>query len=274
MFWVILVIILIILAILSSLMIFFEVRKSKYINFIEENSVALKEIKAINGRYVFYVVRDYSESYVYDNENFYNNISCQDYLIYQLQFAKKEMEEEIKKANSNKLKYTKYLEEVFAIKKIDDYNASTEKMNITYLKKLKDKMVDEIVKTPKTNFIAIVHLDCSTINGRVYGYKYDVFEPEQILSLISRLNNKSGSFYNDRGIWDAICRVERGKVSNKMRFLIYQRDGYRCCKCGRSQNSCDLEIDHIKPIAKGGKSTYDNLQTLCSRCNKEKGDKY
>ena len=30
----------------------------------------------------------------------------------------------------------------------------------------------------------------------------------------------------------------------------------------------------IKPIAKGGKSTYDNLQTLCVYCNKEKGDKY
>ena len=97
---------------------------------------------------------------------------------------------------------------------------------------------------------------------------------EGILLLISRINNKNGTFYNDRGIWDAICRVERGKVSNKMRFSIYSRDGYRCCKCGRSQRWTDLEIDHIKPIAKGGKSTYDNLQTLCRRCNKEKGDKY
>lgn len=35
----------------------------------------------------------------------------------------------------------------------------------------------------------------------------------------------------------------------------------------------DLEIDHIIPIAKGGKSTYDNLQTLCHRYNIKKGDK-
>ena len=35
-----------------------------------------------------------------------------------------------------------------------------------------------------------------------------------------------------------------------------------------------MDIDHIKPIAKGGKTTYDNLQTLCRRCNKEKGDTY
>ena len=35
-----------------------------------------------------------------------------------------------------------------------------------------------------------------------------------------------------------------------------------------------LEIDHIKPISKGGKCTYDNLQTLRARCNREKRDKY
>ncbi|MBO4667476.1 MAG: HNH endonuclease [Bacilli bacterium] len=54
-----------------------------------------------------------------------------------------------------------------------------------------------------------------------------------------------------------------------MRFSIYARDGNRCRKCGRRTG--DLEIDHIIPIAKGGKSTYENLQTLCKSCNKKKG---
>lgn len=57
-----------------------------------------------------------------------------------------------------------------------------------------------------------------------------------------------------------------------MRFSIYERDGYRCCKCGISDRYAQLEIDHILPIAKGGKTTYDNLQTLCHKCNMEKGD--
>ncbi|MBO4983778.1 MAG: HNH endonuclease [Clostridia bacterium] len=57
-----------------------------------------------------------------------------------------------------------------------------------------------------------------------------------------------------------------------MRFSLYQRDGYRCLKCGISQEYANLEIDHIVPIAKGGKSTYNNLQTLCHRCNVAKGD--
>ena len=54
-----------------------------------------------------------------------------------------------------------------------------------------------------------------------------------------------------------------------MRFAVYKRDNNRCRKCGSRHN---LEIDHIIPIAKGGKTTFDNLQTLCKRCNEEKSD--
>ena len=66
--------------------------------------------------------------------------------------------------------------------------------------------------------------------------------------------------------------VSKGEISNKMRFAIYERDGYRCRRCGVRDGYARLEIDHIIPIAKGGKSTYDNLQTLCHDCNVEKGD--
>ena len=34
-----------------------------------------------------------------------------------------------------------------------------------------------------------------------------------------------------------------------------------------------LEIDHKIPLAKGGMTTEDNLQTLCWKCNRSKGAK-
>ena len=108
----------------------------------------------------------------------------------------------------------------------------------------------------------------------MYATKDRSFSAEYVLELIKRLNNKDGTFYIDKGIWDALCRVERGRVSDRMRFSIYKRDGYRCRMCGKSGTFATLEIDHIKPIAKGGKSTYDNLQTLCKSCNQKKGDNY
>ena len=114
------------------------------------------------------------------------------------------------------------------------------------------------------------------MEDKIYIFGHKNPDTDSICSSLvkERLNKKRGTYFTDREIWNAICRVERGKVSNKMRFSIYARDRYRCCRCGASGRFVQLEIDHIIPIAKGGKSTYDNLQTLCHNCNVEKGDKY
>lgn len=68
---------------------------------------------------------------------------------------------------------------------------------------------------------------------------------------------------------------EHAKVTQKMRYDVLHRDGFRCVKCGRSkEDGVKLHIDHIKPISRGGKSKMSNLQTLCEDCNMGKGNKY
>ena len=52
-----------------------------------------------------------------------------------------------------------------------------------------------------------------------------------------------------------------------MRAAVVVRDGGRCRKCRRAIN---LEMDHIVPVSKGGKTEESNLQTLCRRCNRAK----
>ena len=44
--------------------------------------------------------------------------------------------------------------------------------------------------------------------------------------------------------------------------------GERCANCGALES---LVLDHIVPIAKGGRSRHDNLQMLCAECNRVKG---
>lgn len=59
-------------------------------------------------------------------------------------------------------------------------------------------------------------------------------------------------------------------INLKIRFLVLQRDNFKCCICGASpakNPSVELHIDHIIPWVKGGETVIDNLQTLCSKCN-------
>ena len=43
--------------------------------------------------------------------------------------------------------------------------------------------------------------------------------------------------------------------------------------CGKKFNIDEMNADHIKPWSKGGHTTPDNCQMLCSTCNFTKSDK-
>ena len=58
--------------------------------------------------------------------------------------------------------------------------------------------------------------------------------------------------------------------STRLRFEVLYRDKFTCRFCGASPTkdpAVTLHVDHIIPWSKGGKTTSDNLQTLCSKCN-------
>ena len=177
----------------------------------------------------------------------------------------------LKKIVLNKQKFETYKNEINKINRIGVYDADINDLDKSKLIDIEQELFSCAVLHPQLNFHIQIVLRRTKINGDYCERKVQSFNEEEIRSLIKRIQNKSGSFFNDKDIWDAICRVERGKVSNKLRFFIYERDKYRCRRCGASGQRANLEIDHIVPIAKGGKSNPENLQTLCRSCNKSKG---
>jgi CRISPR/Cas system Type II protein with McrA/HNH and RuvC-like nuclease domain len=52
---------------------------------------------------------------------------------------------------------------------------------------------------------------------------------------------------------------------------IFLRDSYTCQYCG-STVKANLTIDHVMPISRGGKDTFENMVTACSSCNRKKGN--
>lgn len=61
---------------------------------------------------------------------------------------------------------------------------------------------------------------------------------------------------------------------------VFDRDGWVCRLCGvatprelrGSYDHAAPELDHVKPLSKGGEHSYANTQCLCRRCNAMKSD--
>lgn len=67
---------------------------------------------------------------------------------------------------------------------------------------------------------------------------------------------------------------QRKLMTKELRKKIMLRDNYTCRNCGKQMfDGVGLHIDHIIPIAKGGKTVESNLQVLCSKCNGRKSSK-
>ena len=65
------------------------------------------------------------------------------------------------------------------------------------------------------------------------------------------------------------------EIGLQLRFKVFKRDNFKCCICGASpakDPTVELHVYHIIPWSKGGETTLDNLQTLCSKCNIGKSD--
>lgn len=67
-----------------------------------------------------------------------------------------------------------------------------------------------------------------------------------------------------------VALIERVRCTRKNILL---RDKYECQYCGVRCQKHNATIDHIIPKSKGGKTTWSNAVTACSRCNLKKANK-
>ena len=65
-------------------------------------------------------------------------------------------------------------------------------------------------------------------------------------------------------------RLARRRIPDAIRAAVLLRDGARCRRC---RTVVILEVVHIVPVSRGGRTEESNLQTLCRRCNRRKWKK-
>ena len=237
---------------------------------INKTSLKIKKLEEINYLYKdkFIKISTPFLEHKYDNANFYMDISCKDYLIYSLERERykdvfPKINEDVESNKKNFTIYTSEIESSFVNLEAANHN----KFYIYY----ENKIINKTKLQPVLDFNVTVTLILTNINGVTKNRKMQKFSYDDVSDITSKLNQRRGIYYLDKEIWNSLCRVERGKVTNKLRFYIYNRDGYKCKKCGKNGKYANLEVDHIVPISRGGLSTSNNLQTLCHDCNMEKG---
>ena len=67
--------------------------------------------------------------------------------------------------------------------------------------------------------------------------------------------------------------VARKSLSKTVRFEVFKRDKFTCQYCGAQAPEVILEVDHIKPVSKGGTNDIMNLVTACRNCNGGKSNR-
>ena len=124
---------------------------------------------------------------------------------------------------------------------------------------------------------------------KAYRHEYYLKNKEKIYNRVRNgveMNRETVRFYAKNS---AHKHRERNYQQTKKRRLLISVTGnftkqeweeikkahnYICKICKRQEPEIKLTIDHIKPIMRGGLHARENIQPLCSTCNKRKGVRY
>jgi len=124
------------------------------------------------------------------------------------------------------------------------------------------------------------HIDLSGLYFPIYTFQYVSAGGNSSLKNDIKLNiqnlDKFIAYLNDLVKFKNSIAGQRALMTSMLREKIKNRDNFTCKICSLSVNeekNLLLEIDHIIPLAKGGITSEENLQTLCWKCNRSKGAK-
>lgn len=69
------------------------------------------------------------------------------------------------------------------------------------------------------------------------------------------------------------CKVKYKTTVKFNKTNIFIRDRGRCQYCNNTVTLNSMTFDHVVPVVRGGRTTWTNIVTACSKCNCRKGSK-
>lgn len=241
---------------------------------VRENSAYYKMVEQLNQKYHFYwdICED-GDIYFYEKENSlakFDRRELEDIVYGKIEERWPEIDQALEHVKQNRELYQKYADELSALQSSASA-AECKQLGIPYKRflKIEQKMVNDISISP----ICKIQIECekeyTSPAGRNEYFEGDVFSEDEIRTMVETIKQENIM----RSSEEYRRKMERRRVTDKLRYQILRRDGFRCQLCGASQaDGVRLHVDHIIPVSKGGTSDVENLRTLCDRCNLGKSD--
>ena len=245
--------------------------ENKIKNKLKKKSKLYFNIINVNNKYTFEEFKPF-----YDNYNVYfksNLETCNfdDYLLMTINSKYDLLKQYKLKYDELNTIYKKYEDEYNELKKYINVEEANElKINNEEYIKCQNELFDNLKNKNNPEFKVVIYINYSSRKGRVKKKKYQFYYKDQFYNKMQEYLKLK----EEKKLYEISSRVERSKMSESMRYDVLKRDGFRCKICGASsKDGANLQVDHIIPVSKGGKTEMNNLQTLCSRCNIGKSNK-
>ncbi len=238
---------------------------------VQDTSILLKKLFDINRQYTFdwSVQRAYTYRISLNSKPKYDRYELIDLLDENI-LHNDELSQAVTKIVSNRSIYESYSKEVEKLKS-EVTPEEIKELHISYSKyvKIEQKLFSEEQLRPILD-CEITCIASYTSPQRRNHYskstKYSILDASKRAKMIEKCTEEKNSEEMRR-------KRARSKMTDKMRYSILKRDGFRCQICGRTANDgVKLHVDHIMPVSKGGETEPNNLRTLCEACNLGKSD--
>lgn len=236
---------------------------------VKNNSKNYKQLSEINDKYKFYTfnIKDRQiKQREYSLKN-YDRALAKDIVMYQIENNIDNIRFDIVNAYRNKKLYEEYLNECDNINYVNtEDDIKNTGFNLKKFNKIEKKLLEKEKYKDVYNITVKVIVWYSSPKGQNNYSKNRTLQYEELSQLYMEWKKTNG--------YKITARFERSVINNDIRYEVLKRDNFRCKLCGMSaEDGVKLHVDHIIPVSKGGKSTMNNLQTLCERCNLGKSNK-
>ena len=245
-----------------------ETKKEKAVKTISKN---YQEVLRLNHEFDFEPI-DNNKLFILNREyslKSYDRAQFEEVLRYNIENNIDDIRTEIKKAINNENLYNLYSSQVSNINFDLDESYIEEEIGISKKSfiKLEQKLINRIKITQDVyNITCDVEIYYRSPKGRNNYSKRHIFSYYELVDIYNDwLNGKK---------YEVTSKIERQIMNEDIRYNVLIRDNFTCVLCGATaKDGAKLQVDHIIPVSKGGKTVMSNLQTLCEKCNKGKNNK-